>query len=101
MPEKRRRNELVLLLPLLHLCACFTIALGRLNSGWEYLTYIDLPVSVLILSASYRFDHPLILFGAIGTLWWYMSSRLAEIWITRFISYLGGRDCRAQGTKRG
>jgi len=95
MPGRTHRIGLIHLLPLLHLCACFVAAFGRLSSGWEYLTYMDFPVSVLVLSASYSFDHPFILFGAIGTLWWYLLSRLGEIWITRLICYMRGRARRA------
>jgi hypothetical protein len=73
-----------LYLPLLHLCVCVIIALARLSSGWEYLTKVDFPISVFIVSAMYSFDHPLILFGIIGTFWWYLLSRAAEMLWTKF-----------------
>ena len=76
---RRARFLLVHLLPFLHLCACIIIALARLESGWEYMMFVDGPTSVLIVAESYNWDHPLVLFGIIGTLWWYLLSRGAEI----------------------
>jgi hypothetical protein len=37
----------------------------------------DIPVSFIVLVVSYNFDHPLILFGIVGTTWWYLLSRAA------------------------
>jgi hypothetical protein len=73
------RFRIVHLLPGLHLFACLTIALAHLNSAWGYLALIDIPMSVIIIAISYSFDHPLILFGTLGTLWWYLLSRAAGI----------------------
>ena len=71
------RPKWTYLLPLLHLCACFIIVLGNFESGWEYLTfYVDYPISIFIMSALYTFDHPLVLFGTVGTIWWYVLSWL-------------------------
>jgi hypothetical protein len=81
MATSKLRPFLVYLLPVLHICACLTIALAHLEAAWGYLLFIDAPMSVFIGAISYNFDHPLILFGTLGTLWWYMLSRLAAmIW---------------------
>jgi hypothetical protein len=56
-----------------------TIGIARLDSAWQYLFLIDVPMSVIIGAISYNFDHPLLLFGILGTLWWYLLSRGAEI----------------------
>lgn len=81
MDSKKTRRHFVLvhLLPFLHFGACVIIAVAHLDSGWEYLGLIDVPASILIVALIYNFDHPLFLFGVIGTLWWYLLSRGAEI----------------------
>jgi hypothetical protein len=43
------------------------------------MIFIDVPASVLAIALLYNFDHPLIVFGIIGTPWWYVLSRAAEI----------------------
>jgi len=53
--------------------------------GWGYLLMIDIPMSVIIGAIAYSFQHPLILFGTLGTLWWYFLSRLAEMICRGFI----------------
>ncbi len=79
-PSNRRlRFALVHTVPFLHLCACMTIGLAHLDSAWQYMMLIDIPMSVVIMAISYDFDHPLLLFGILGTLWWYLLSRGAEI----------------------
>ena len=82
----RARSFLIYLLPILHLCACLIIAVAGLESGWRYMMFADLPASVLIMAEAYNFDHPLILFGIFGTLWWYLLSRGVEIVGTRVIA---------------
>ncbi len=69
----------VYLLPFLHLCVCLAIALMRLDAAWGYLFFVDMPMSVIILAISYNSDHPLVLFGTLGTLWWYLVSR--AVWM--------------------
>lgn len=68
------RSIFVYLLPLTHLCICLTIGLGGIGSGWEYMTMVDAPASVLVIGLLYDWNHPLILFGVIGSLWWYLLS---------------------------
>jgi hypothetical protein len=86
MTTSRLRVVLIHLLPFVHLCACLTIALARLESGWDYMLFIDIPVSGLLFGLSYNFNHPLILYGVIGTLWWYLLSRAVEIFGTRVLA---------------
>jgi hypothetical protein len=52
-------------------------------AGWQYLTVADAPASALIIALLYNFDHPLILFGVIGTLWWYLLSIVAAFFWSR------------------
>jgi len=95
--KSKFRSKWIHLLPLLHLCACFAIILGNFESAWEYLIfYIDYPISVFVVSALYSFDHPLILFGIMGTLWWYLLSWLAITWGGRLIG--GARKRRYSST---
>jgi hypothetical protein len=86
MTKLKVRSFLIYILPILHLCACLIIAVARLESGWGYMMIVDLPASVLIMAEAYNFDHPLILFGIFGTLWWYLLSRGFEIVSTRVIA---------------
>ena len=76
------RSIFVHLLPALHLCACLTIALAVIGAGWQYMTMVDAPASVLVIALIYNFNHPLVLFGIIGTLWWYLLSfAVAFCWV--------------------
>lgn len=89
--KKPNGHFLIYLLPLLHLCACITIVLANVDRGWEYLGLIDFPASVLALAIAFNFDHPLLLFGVIGTLWWYFLSRAAEVMGTRLLNLIQKR----------
>jgi hypothetical protein len=42
------------------------IALAHWESAWGYLFLIDIPMSVIMLTISYDFNHPLIVFGILG-----------------------------------
>lgn len=79
MPSFKTRALLTGLPPLLHLCACVVIVLGHIDVGWEYLGFVDIPASILVMGISYNFDHPFILFGIIGTFWWWVLGQIAEI----------------------
>jgi hypothetical protein len=79
MTTSKLRFLLVHLLPVAHICACLTIALAHLDAGWEFLGLMDFPASIMVVTLIYDFDHPLILFGIIGTLWWYVLSRAFEM----------------------
>jgi hypothetical protein len=69
-----KRAVLIALLPTLHLAACLIVAFARPASGWMYVSMIDFPASAFAMALSYNWDRPLVLFGAIGTLWWLMLS---------------------------
>ena len=73
------RNFLIYLLPGLHLCACLAIELTQSQTGLDYLFFVDLPVSAFVFAISYGFNHPVILYSVLGTFWWYLLSRVAEI----------------------
>jgi hypothetical protein len=93
----RTRSRMVYLLPSLHFCACVVIALGRLD-WWQYLFLVDLPVSGIVLAIAYNHDHPFVLFGIIGTFWWYLLSRGAYFcWRTVSAAIRNRRAARPQG----
>ena len=56
------------LLPLIHLTACFSIAI--LQTAWWPMTYADFPVAPLLFALSWHFGYPLLWFGLFGTVWW-------------------------------
>jgi hypothetical protein len=73
---------LVYLLPFLHLGGCVTIWAGHIDSGWQKLIIVDFPFSLVLVALLYRDDNPLLIFGVLGTLWWYVLSLL----VRRFFS---------------
>lgn len=78
-PEIKYHFRWVYLLPCMHLFGCLVIGIARLDTAWGYMFMIDIPMSVIILAFSYNFNHPFLLFGTLGTLWWYLLSRAAEM----------------------
>ena len=95
------RSIFLHVLPVLHLCACLTIALAGIGAGWQYMTKIDAPASVLVIALIYNFDHPLVLFGIIGTLWWYLLSvAIAFCWIRASAAIRNRRTPRTEATTR-
>jgi hypothetical protein len=72
IPKGKRSVFLLHLLPLLHLCACATIALGRLE--WGYMVWVDFPISVVLVGIAWRYGHAFLWFGFVGTAWWYLLS---------------------------
>jgi hypothetical protein len=75
--QNKQHSKVIYLLPALHFAACLVIVVLRLSSGWEFLLKVDYPMSVVIITAIFSFDHPFIVFGTLGTLWWYILSRAA------------------------
>lgn len=71
-------------LPLLHLSVCLTVEFVDIQRGWEYLALADAPMSVLIIALSYNYHHTFLLFALLGTLWWYLLSRAADMLIRRW-----------------
>jgi hypothetical protein len=81
MPTTKTRFISIRLLPLLHLCACLTIAI--VNSDWWGIMFVvDLPISVLI-TPLFWYIRPMLAFGIVGTVWWYLLSRLIVRLIVR------------------
>jgi hypothetical protein len=83
----RAANRWVYLLPALHLCASLTSPLAyyipRLDfvvGVWPYLMLIDFPISIVTFVLAWKHS---VLAGAwlivVGTLWWYLLSRGAEL----------------------
>ena len=68
------RVLLIGFLPILHLAACLIVALAGKGAGWMYISMIDFPPSAFAMALSYNWDHPLVLFGIIGTIWWLLLS---------------------------
>ena len=64
------------------LLSCLFLGVTHVN-GWGFMFLIDIPMSVIILAIAYNFEHPVILFGILGTLWWYLLSRAADMVIRR------------------
>jgi hypothetical protein len=71
-----RRGSLLLALPLLHFIACVTIGLAKMVSGVHYLIYVDFPFSLALVALGWRNDNFLLWFATLGTLWWYLLSRV-------------------------
>ena len=74
METAKKGRLLIHVLPAAHVAACLTIATLGAEDAWRYLFWIDAPASAFILALAYNHDRPLILFGTIGTLWWYLLS---------------------------
>ena len=65
---------LVYFLPILHLGACLAIWLAHSDTGWQKLLVIDFPFSIVLAGLMFRGIDPLLSFGILGTLWWYVLS---------------------------
>jgi hypothetical protein len=83
MPSSKTRFVVVHLLPFLHLCTCVVIGLISPESGAEYIGHIDLPFTILIAPLVFWSSHPIVWFAILGTLWWYLLSRGAELLVNR------------------
>jgi lipoprotein signal peptidase len=82
---QKHHSAWIYLLPSLHLCASAGIAFSKLTAGLLYLSYIDFPLSAILLWMTFRTGHPMICFGILGTLWWYLLSLVGLWFINRFI----------------
>lgn len=83
MTPKHPGPAYLLLLPLLHLGACAVIALVKLESGIHYLIYVDFPFSIVLVALGWRKDNFLFWFATLGTLWWYLLSRMLSSLLRR------------------
>ncbi len=76
--DGRRHSRWVHLLPSLHLSLCLAYSSGAVDAGGLMIT-IDHPISVLMIALEVRYHLPdLLVWGVIGTLWWYLLSLGAE-----------------------
>jgi hypothetical protein len=80
-----RNPFLVYLLPFLHLGACLAIWIGHIDTGWQKLIIVDFPFSIVLVGLMFREVNPLLSFGILGTLWWYVLS-LGVRWLFRAAS---------------
>jgi hypothetical protein len=88
----------VYVLPSIHLLACIVITVSGRLTAWQHLIPIDFPVSIVAMSFVWRYEdpsqvwyHPLLWFGVLGTLWWYVVSRAFEIWGTKLVAAIRTR----------
>jgi hypothetical protein len=85
----RWRLFAILILPLLHLCVCMVVAHVGPNVNLEPIIIIDAPFSLFVLLLmGWDSPHPLIWFGVLGTLWWYLLARFVELETGRLMRYL-------------
>lgn len=79
-------------LPILHLCACLTSMVGYLMPRLQYpgivwtgIMLADFPISLMALALAWKYSAPATTWILIvGTLWWYLLSRGAELGVRRF-----------------
>jgi len=80
----------VYVLPIFHLCACFSIFLAYLipyfGILWTYLLLLDLPVSIVAYGLGWKYPSiATIWIVIVGTLWWYLLGRGTQFVFDRFI----------------
>jgi hypothetical protein len=65
-------------LPVMHLALCVVTQLVRHTETWPWLLpyAVDLPLSLVLVPLSDRIP-PLVVFGVLGTAWWYVINRVA------------------------
>lgn len=79
-------------LPALHLCACFISMLGHLIPSLQYLgivwagiMLVDLPISLVAFALAWKYSALATAWIlVVGTLWWYLLSRGAELVVRKF-----------------
>ena len=87
----RVRNGWVYFLPALHLGACFISMLGYpilslqyFGLVWTYIMLVDLPISLVAFAAAWKYSALATAWIlVVGTLWWYLLSRGAELVVRR------------------
>jgi len=75
----RTNRAVSLVLPALHVCLCVATKVGLLASegswAWFLVFLVDFPFSILLLPLL-KIADPLLVFGILGTAWWYLISRV-------------------------
>jgi hypothetical protein len=79
-----------LVLPALHLCLCIATRVGLLASegswSWFLVFLVDFPFSVLLLPLL-KIADPLLVFGPLGTAWWFLISKLGVYAVRQAANY--------------
>jgi hypothetical protein len=82
-------HPISVVLPALHVVVCVATEARLLASegswGWFLVFLIDFPFSLMLLPLLNPID-PLLVFGILGTAWWYLISRLGMYWAGRIFS---------------
>ena len=89
--SRRAQHGASLVLPTLHLLWCVAIALGFVASEgswtWFFVFVVDFPVSLIPLMLGSVSDvGPFLLFGTVGTAWWYLINRSLVYWAVNAFS---------------
>jgi hypothetical protein len=87
----RKTQQLVaLVLPALHLGLCVATKAELLASegswGWFPVFFVNFPFSVLLLPLL-KIADPLLVFGILGTAWWYLIGRLGIYCLARLSDF--------------
>jgi hypothetical protein len=85
-------NRWIYLLPILHLCACLISMVGYLVPKLDYLgivwtgiLLVDFPISLVGFALAFKYSALATAWIlVVGTLWWYLLSRGAELMVRRF-----------------
>jgi hypothetical protein len=108
MKNSRILFLLIRLLPVFHLCACVLIALvtlrsevAFLDSPWRYLLYGDVPISFVLFGLVWHYGLPLLWFGTVGTIWWYLLSRFFDLELKKIIGWMERRSRRPENAMHG
>ncbi len=76
------RSIHMFVLPAIHLLICLVIAVGLIPTEgawmWFPVFFLDFPFSILLLPLLDT-TNPLLVFGILGTLWWYILSILLAL----------------------
>jgi hypothetical protein len=92
----KTHHTVSLVLPVLHVCLCVATKVGLLPSegswGWFLVFLIDFPFSVVLLPLL-KIADPLLVFGVLGTAWWYLISRVGIYGAGRLVE-LRRRHCQ-------
>jgi len=91
---RQAHPDWIYFLPILHFCVClmstlryFVPGLQYLSVMWDFVVRVDFPISLVANALTPKFA-PLaaIWVVVVGTLWWYLLSRVAEYLFDNFKS---------------
>jgi hypothetical protein len=80
----------LLVLPVLHLALCIVVQFTSSEGGWAWfpIYLVDLPFSYVLLFVGRFVPSGFVVFGILGTLWWYFISVFVR-WFFRMIQQRG------------